>query len=295
VHATLEGALRSVWGSSPTDIWVGGDTGIFHGTGTSSADIAFTPVSLPGDFTPIHSIWGTGADDVWATGSNDFPTYSRVLHYAPTPPGKGDPVDAGPTLDWSLETVTDSEVLLTRVFGSKSSGVWVAGDWWGSGEGRSPIILRRAAGADEWLPETIPRKPGDPFSTGRFKQLFDAKASTDGQSMWMVGLMEGNAPAYAYATSSDGGKTFVWTWGYAGEQKDPYLYAIAATGTDGIFIAGDYARLRVWNGVTWKQAVISVTKYPLIAPFYAIGGTADDLWFVGDGVALHRVPSKIQP
>lgn len=291
VHATLDGALRSVWGSSATDIWVGGDSGLFHGVGTSSSNITFTAVPTPGPATPIFSIWGTGADDVWATGNiYSFPILSRVLHYAPVP--SKDP-DAGTAPEWSLETVTKAEVMWTRVFGSKASGVWVGGEWF-TMNGREPIIVRRAAGSDEWLEEPLPRKPSDPTDSGRFKQLFDAKASTDGQSMWMVGLMEGNAPAYAYATSTDGGNTFVWTWGSAGAFKDPYLNAIGATGTDGIYIAGDYARLRVWNGVKWKQAVITVTKFPIIAPFYAIGGQADDLWFVGEGVALHRVPSKIQ-
>ncbi len=287
VHATLDGALSSIWGSSPTDIWVGGDNGLFHGEGTSSAALAFAPVATPGPSTPILSIWGTGPNDVWATGNlNTFPILSRVLHYGPAAPGN----DA----EWSLEKVTDADVLWSRVFGSTASGVWVGGEWF-TRDGREPIILRRSAGADVWLEEKLPRKPNDPSSHGRFKQLFDAKASTDGQSMWMVGLMEGNAPAFAYATSTDGGKTFAWTWGYAGDQGDPYLNAIAATGPNGIFIAGDYARLRVFDGAKWKQAVTSVTKYPIIAPFYAAGGPADDLWFVGDEVALHRVASKIHP
>ena len=214
-----------------------------------------------------------------------------MLHYGPGEPSKDG--DAG-ALAWSLETVTKADVLWTRVFGSEASGVWVGGEWFTS-NGREPLILRRRAGADTWDEEALPTNPADPSARGRFKQLFDATASTDGQSMWMVGNMEGNVPAYAHATSSDGGNTFVWTWGSAGSFGDPYPNAIGATGPNGIYIAGDYARLRVWNGTRWKQAVVSTGKFPIIAPFYAIGGRADDLWFVGEGVALHRVPSKIQP
>ena len=121
VHATLDGPLRSIWGSSPTDIWVGGDNGLFHGEGASSATLAFAAVPSPGPSTPILSIWGTGANDVWATGNLfSFPMLSRVLHYGPTKAGAP---------DWSVENVIEAEVLWSRVFGSSASGVWVGGDW----------------------------------------------------------------------------------------------------------------------------------------------------------------------
>jgi hypothetical protein len=287
VQTTLSGPLRSIWGSGPTDIWIGGDTGLFHGEGTSSANLAFAAVETPGPQTPILSVWGTGADDVWATGYLiSAPNKSRVIHY-----GKG---DGGGTPEWSLETVTTNVIDWKRVFGSQATGVWVVGDWVRPRAGREVLVHRRSAGSTEWKQEVLPTDPDEPSNA--FQWLYDASVSTDGASMWLVGKTTGAMQAYAYATSADGGQTFTWTFGgNLATYEDELFNAIGANGTNAVWVAGNYARLRHWNGLKWKQAVVSVTKYPVIAPIYAIGGLPDDLWFVGADFAIHRVPSKIQP
>ena len=72
IHASGLGALYAVWGSSPTDIWVGGELGLHHGTGTSSETLSFELESLPdatdGSEGPMLSIWGSSAVEWRSTG-----------------------------------------------------------------------------------------------------------------------------------------------------------------------------------------------------------------------------------
>jgi len=102
-------------------------------------------------------------------------------------------------------------------------------------------------------------------------------------------------PAVATGTSADGGQTFTWGFTITGNYKEPLLNAVGAKSASDAWIAGDYGRLRHWNGTEWRQSIITNDKYPVIAPLYAMGGRGDDLWFVGDGIALHRAPSKVEP
>jgi hypothetical protein len=58
-------------------------------------------------------------------------------------------------------------------------------------------------------------------------------------------------------------------------------------------MAGDYGRLGHWNGSAWTQAKTTISKYPEIAPLYAVWGRAGgELWVVGDGIAMHRAAGK---
>ncbi|HVH46659.1 MAG TPA: hypothetical protein VM925_30165 [Labilithrix sp.] len=292
VHANLGEALWSIWGSGPTDIWIGGAGGLLHGEGASSASLVFTSVEAPGPSTPILSIWGTGAGDVWATGNtNSFPLVGRVLHYS------ADTAKDGGAPRWSQEDVTKEQVLWARVFGSKASGVWIAGSWFNPAMGsrREIMVLRRSAGASDFAPEQLPRDPDTPTDRGDFELLYDAAVSIDGASMWILGKTHGTTPAYASATSIDGGQTFTWTFARTSTATDPVFNAIGAVSTNAVWVVGDYGRLRHWNGSKWKQGVISVSKFPLTNPFYAVGGREGDLWFVGEDIALHRIPSKVEP
>ncbi len=287
VHAKVTGPLRAIWGSGPTNIWIGGDSGLFHGEGASSANLAFTAVDTPAPKTPISSIWGTSATDVWAAGNNSsFPILARVLHYT------------GATAEWSLEEVSRDPILWARVFGSAANGVWVAGEWFNPAMGsrREVMIMRRSPGTDVWVEEKLPQDPSLPNDPrGDFERLYDAAVSSDGASMWVLGKTHGSVPAFAMATSANGAQSFDWSFGVTSAMTDPYFNAIGAIDTERVFIIGDYSRLRTFDGVKWKQAVISVSKYPLTAPFYAMGGKPDDLWFVGENIALHRDVSKNQP
>jgi hypothetical protein len=114
-----EGALLSVWGSGPDDIWVaGGQSGkgvLIHGDGTS-----WSPVAVDADQL-LWWVYGFSSDDVYAVGERGL-----ALHYD----GEA----------WAkFETGTDAT--LYGVWGASGEDVWiVGGDPYGATG--SAVVLR---------------------------------------------------------------------------------------------------------------------------------------------------------
>ena len=76
------GSLNAIWGSSPSNVWLGGYDDMFHYDGNK-----FTQVSVP--FIGINTICGFDSNDVWAgSGGNgneiwrfDGHTWSKIFMY----------------------------------------------------------------------------------------------------------------------------------------------------------------------------------------------------------------------
>ncbi len=102
--------LRSVWGSSPNDIWAVGDIGtIRHVT---SADAKQWQVVASPTRERLHAVWGSATDDVWAVGEA-----GTILHYdgkAWTKTIAAFPLGKKPTL--------------YGVWGSGRNDVWIVGN-----------------------------------------------------------------------------------------------------------------------------------------------------------------------
>ncbi len=63
--------IRSIWGSSPTDIYAAARTNLLHYDGSE-----WTPVDTgSATVSSYFDVWGTADDDVWVTG------YSRAIHW----------------------------------------------------------------------------------------------------------------------------------------------------------------------------------------------------------------------
>lgn len=91
--------LRSLWGSSPSDIWAGGASGtVLHFDGT-----AWTLVSAP--VSQVDSIWGSSASNVWLTSSTSV-------------------------LRWNGSSFTSFSIggTLLSVSGTGPNDVWVTGE-----------------------------------------------------------------------------------------------------------------------------------------------------------------------
>jgi len=286
VHAKTKGALHAVWGSGPNDVWVGGAAGVLHGTGATSSSLVFADTVAPGHGgAAIVSIWGTGAGDVWAAGSTfDGGYVARVLHYG----ASGG--DAGAT--WSIDGVSGQPVAVTRVWGTPASGVWIAG------VRNNPItiapevvVLRRAPSATKFSEVPIPGDPGAPKGVGQIDKLFDAAATADG-TMWVLGRTNTSKPGYARGVSADGGLTFTWTFGAHGPSVGPLSSFVRGASSTDAWIGGEYGRLHHWDGAAWTQARTTVSKYPLTTTLHAMWSQGQELWVVGDGIALHRAPGK---
>jgi hypothetical protein len=284
VHTSGLEPLLAIWGSGPTDVWVGADGGLYHGEGATSATLTFTAVdSLPGDPTPISAVWGTGPDDVWAVGPRPLPGYQgRVLHYT------------GASQGWSLDDVSAERVQFARVWGSTTSGVWLTGVRANPRNVAELGVLRRAPGESTFVDVPIPGDPAYPPDNqyAKLNTVWGVSGSSD-DTVWIVGQQAFGVPGYVRGTTSDGGQTYTFSYTALGDKTFFLPNAVWGISADHAWLGGDFGRLRRWDGRAWKQAFITITKYPVIDPFYAIWGTGtEDVWIAGAGIAIHRDLTK---
>lgn len=284
----LEG--HSIWGSGPSDVWVACGGKIFHGTGASSASLAFSVVSdLPGDpIVPITSIWGTGPDDIWAVGMyQDWEQWpplflGRALHFggaaSPGDPDGGSSDGTGWTSD---EDVASLGIGFRAVWGSPTSGVWIDGlgiDEWGA----VVRLVRLPKGATDWTVE-----PGvDAYAIG----MHGAALTSDSSVLLSAttGVPEESYKTTWRGTSTDNGATFTWTPTINSRWTRQFLayWGLASNDAWGV---GENGLVSHWDGTKWTQAVIRVIDVPVGKTIRAIWGTSnDDFWVVGDEIALHK-------
>lgn len=275
------GYLTTVWGASATDVWVGGEDGLFHGTGTSPATLAF--VQVPDIVGEITSIWGRSPTDVWAVLA--APDGFRVLHYA----------DVEGQLGWSAVPVGTPESRFMRVWGSAGTGVWLSAfevdpaSFWERG-----VVYRLLPGATDFEPIAMPGYPGmdpdDPFWS--FGEVVSASIASDGHIVLQARAVSGDA-LIVRGSSADAGQTFTFEAEVDGTFQDPPTNAIASFGPNDLWTAGEHGRIRHWDGSAWTPMAVTNTKYPLIAGFYGVWAKGtNDFWAVGDNVALHYDPSR---
>ncbi|MBX3262091.1 MAG: hypothetical protein KF782_20570 [Labilithrix sp.] len=278
-HVTVKGSLQAIWGSGPTDIWIGGEGGLFHGQGPSPDQIAFAPVELERDL-PITSIHGSGPDDVWAVGGrSDFDhEESHVLHYAgPT----ADPADA-----WRLDPISERVTEFARVWGATPDEVWLGGTTFLS-EPQGAVLVhgRKADGgmAFEDVPLTNTR--------GQFRLVTGGAVLSE---LFVVGrYWSGIGAAWSGPIGDAGDAGRVWD----DTTFDTYfgLNAIWGVADDDVWIVGELGRVRHWDGATWTLPNVTITKFPLANDLHAVWGDAKGvLWIVGDGVALRRDPALVK-
>lgn len=279
VHASGLGALSAVWGSGPTDVWIGGDGGLQHGTGPVSAALPFAPSALPGGGLRVTSIWGTGPSDVWVVGAGENDageSETRAMRY-----------DGA---SWAIVTVP-ADLKVMRVWGSVATGVWMAGlrpipdEWF-----EEVVVLRRAPGANDFAEVTLPTDPDDTSIFSKMGSIQGA-AATSSTSMWILGRSLSSIPGLWQGTSADGGQTFTWTYTRDGRHDDPELRAVFGTAANDAWAVGDYGRVRRWDGVAWRASGITLTQLPVTDPFYAVWSAGpEETWIVGDGITLRYDP-----
>ncbi len=309
-HSTIPLRLHAVWGSSPTDIWVGGDSGLFHGTGPSSAQITWTKVRSE----PIVSIWGSSANDVWAVGHTRTWIDSfdgKVLHYR------------GPTTDggdgWEIDPISSRPAAYRKVWGSSADDVWIGGAEFSTCgydhcNGTRGIALHRVPDgeggftwSDDGLPDFIGVNQGAGIHQG--SELSGAGAIGP-DSVWMMGSRSPTKPGpngsavydvLFVGTRKTDGSGYTWTDTSFGTCKGQVLcskgiwFNRAVWGKSGsdVYLAGDNGMLRHWNGTAFSHVKTTLDKLPLTASFYAMWGTSGtDLWIVGDEIALHKVTKR---
>ncbi len=292
VHTQLTsvaGTNYEIWGSGPADVWVLTPGGLFHGEGPRSAELVFAPVDLPGDPSiPIRSIGGTGPNDIWAVGGftndrvNPWVWKGRVLHY------DGD--TAGDGSGWTVDE-TPPNVAFSIVRASADGGAWLVGQEYR--RGMNPVLLgalfQRPPGSSTWVAVEPPR---DALGTTRSGAAeFTAAGLSLDNALWLGGWTNNGGVSGVWRGTSTAPQTFDWSFTQANDWERP-IVAFWGTGPSDTWGVGGSGLVTHWNGTDWQQAIIRVTDIPVGKSFNAIWGKSnDDLWVVGDEVALHRTPA----
>ncbi|MBN9161070.1 MAG: hypothetical protein BGO98_37155 [Myxococcales bacterium 68-20] len=282
VHASKLGPLAAVWGSGPTDVWIGGENGLHHGTGSSSAALTFTTVRLADTPTRIASIWGLSSSDIWAVGTMDDPDTGRLV-------GGAFHFTAG---SWALVPVSSEIGAYSHVWGSAGSGVWLAGQrpmpdapW------LMELVVLRKSGGDDFTDIALPADPHIPPPIGAPGSLRGGAAVSD-TSIWLHGASAGSWPITWRGTSTDNGKTFTFTAERDGTPNAPQINALFGTSANDVWTVGDYGQVRHWNGTKWAGTAITTTDLPVINPFFAVWARpSSEVWLVGKDIALRYDPA----
>lgn len=299
--------LHAIWGSSPTDIWVGGDSGLFHGTGPSPSQITWTKVRSE----PIVSIWGASANDVWAVGhtmSWQEVFDGKVLHY--TGPG------ADGSDGWKIDPISSRPAMYRKVWGSSSGDVWIGGAEFSTCgyshcNGTRAFALHRVPDGDggmSWSEDGLPDFVGIVQGTGIHRgSMFSGGGSITTDSVWMMGSRSPTqldpilgSPVFDVlfiGTRNTDGSGYTWSDGTFGTCAGQVICkglwfnrAVWGKGPNDVYMAGDHGQLRHWNGTSFTHVKTTLEKIPIRASLHAMwGSSGTDLWIVGDEIALHKV------
>lgn len=274
IHTTVKGSLFAIWGSGPTDIWIGGEAGLLHGKGASSSQVAFTAVPAEGDI-PITSIHGFGPNDVWAVGGRaDWESEeSRVLHYTgPT----SDPADA-----WKLDPISTRVTAFSSVWGSSADDVWLGGSSFLSEPMGAVVLHGRRDGEGGTTFEPVEVGSG-------WRRLGRIGGGTSLEDVFVVGeYFSGIGVVWAGPRDGDAGEPRL----YDDQHFDSWytINAVWGPSKDDVWIAGAGGRVRHWNGTAWSLAAVSITKFPLTNDLHAVWGKPKgEMWIVGDGIVLRK-------
>jgi hypothetical protein len=151
-------------------------------------------------------------------------------------------------------------------------------------------VRRRAAGTTDFTDVAVPGDPAyaadNPYA--KLNVVWGASSSSD-DTMWIVGEQAFGRPGYVRGVTSDGGQTYTWSYTALSDKSVLLPNTVWGIGANDAWIGGDFGRLTHWDGSRWKQAFVTITKYPVVQPFYGIWGRGtNDLWVVGAGIAMHR-------
>lgn len=195
----MPGAILSIWGSSPTDVYAaggplsteGGSSFIAHYDGTSWQHTMPTG-------TTLWWIFGFSATDIWATGEKGV-----ILHYD------------GST--WSTSEAPTHPYTLWGIWGAAPNDIWTVG---GVAAGGALSVIRHYDGTT-WT---------DVTGVGLMDELFFKVWGTAADDVWIVGTrgaaLHWNGTAWTRTESGTAGRLLT----VRGRARDD-VYAVGGLGT----------------------------------------------------------------
>ena len=271
--------LRSIGGTSPTDLWAVGDEGVVLRR-TVSGSVASWSVVPSGTTGNLQSVWSATAGDLWIVGT------TGALR------SKGTPGTAGFTFVAAKPpaALLDGLTGLYRVWGTDAKNVWMVGpdpclDPDAVCEYGEAHVLRYgtlADGGPRWSRVDIGTNPF--FNVG-----IAGGAATPDNEIVVAGYEYLNGCIATSPIGADAGDAGI-TWNASGvcfRQRGVWMRTAAqgwSVGTDGL--------AQEWDGKKWHPARLTITAVPIANHLYSVRGarasSGTELWIVGDGIALHR-------
>ena len=218
--------VRSIWGSAASDVWAAIGTGVARWNGAS-----WSVSALPGTVT---GIWGAGPSDVWAVGYDSSGTYSAIRHWDET--------------GWTFVPGMNG-TMVGDVWGSASNDVWVT-------VSGSMLHWDSHAWADSG---TVPGYKNGIWGSGP-KDVYAASCAPEEAVHW-----DGTSWSTVPFPASD--RVIQDVWGF---------------GPDDVWFVGD-------GTFHWDGTNLTEVGTPSPSTLRAVWGTPGDVWAVGSGgVVLHR-------
>ncbi len=283
LQATATGTLRSVWGSSATDVYAVGhrpgpnaaeQSVLMHNDGTT-----WSTVLPAADSTEYADVWGSGASDVYVVGHRlnaGGDATGMIWHY-----------DGG---GWTATPLAGTDRRLTTVWGSGPGDVWALGRQTGA-SGDEVVILHSTDGGQSWSTSAVSGVPAgeahvlDAWGSGPGNVYAVGYAIPTGATVASSMVLRYNGSAWTATTEEDRVRlSGVWGAG-AGD--------VHVVGYDLVEYAPDEAvgiiRRSTDGGASWTTlrfdgAPTAFANRRLLGVW---GTSAGDVYAVGAGPILH--------
>lgn len=298
----LDGSYNSIWGSSATDLWIGGNGAKILHVVVSGTNVTVTPVSMGDSWEDVKSVTGTSNTDVWAVGGS-----GGVYHLESTPDDSG-----GTTTAFALQNMPsafpgDYNPFQAKTLWTTGSDVWIAGtdcdpqNWCETSE----ITVRKWKGGNDgdasWDNLRFPMGDDESAIFPRFSRLSTATGTKDGVTFVVIendGSWDSWCLRIAASDDKLTGTPIEHSNGYSWvfDTVVNFEFGQGAWGSDSknVWIAGSMG-MRSFDG-SWHVGQVAIDpKVPLTRALHGVHGIVDDtsgnldMWTVGDDVALHRV------
>lgn len=256
--------LTSLWSGGPNEIWAvaQGKRRLVHGT-RASAGVPFTwSVSEPATGPSREVVRGASPGDLWLTGYDDDGT-AHILH--------------GATTDGGMPTLTTLNIGVPD-FTPSAFEVTAGDELWIAGNTDNAVVAHATTTGPSLVWDVSYRYPGTGFTS------FNAIWGNASNAIFVIGgTLNGND--YHRSTLADGGVG----WTAVPSHANTSMQGVWGSEKTDVYAVGSFGAIRHWDGTTWSVSQLAVNGIPDYANLFAIhGSSANDIWAVGDSVAVHR-------
>ncbi len=290
VHQKVSSPLYAIWGSGPTDIWVAGESGIFHGQGATSASVTFTAAAYV-PTVPIRSIHGFDPNDVWFVGGvSDWEREEGVVLRYTGPKGAAEP-------ELEHDPIEAEGGGFTAVWGSSREDMWLASStqfgqvarvFHGAGDGTGGTTFEEVEVKAE-IPD-LGLVLSEVVGGIHVPDTFIA-----GNISWFGFMYLG--VVWSGATHPPDGDAGAVVWGNDDLWGEGWAFAVRGiygTSRNDVWFVGETGRIRHFDGAKWSLARVTIDKMPFVEDLYGIWGGSKDIWVVGDKTVL-RKSTEVKP